>query len=72
MIKIPLLIQTVFILDAIDSFRNVVLQKSDGTAKLSNTVEVPDQRIIWIDNLLIFVLERVSISCLKDDSVHTK
>ena len=66
------LIQTVFILDAIDSFRNVVLQKSDGTAKLSNTVEVPDQRLIWIDNLLIFVLERVRISCLKDDSVHTK
>lgn len=72
MIQISLFIQAVFILDTINSLRNVVLQKSDGTTKFSDTVEVSDQRIVRINHILIFLLQGVGISGLQNNGINTK
>ena len=72
MVQVPLLIQTVLILDTINSLRNVVLQKSDRTAKLSDTVEITNKRIVRINHIFILILQGICISSLQDNGVNTK
>ena len=72
MVQVPLLIQAILILDTINSLRNVVLQKSDRTAKLSDTVEITDKRIVRINHILILILQGICISSLQYNGVNTK
>ena len=58
--------------DTLDSVGNIILQKSDCTSKLPDTVKVSNQTVIRVNDLLVLILQGKHIGFLQDDGIRSQ
>ena len=62
----------VSLLNALYSGGNIILQKAYRTTEFTNAVEISDQGVVWIDDILVFILQGICIDRLQNNGISSQ